>query len=230
MLTDHIRAATPEELAALEALINRKPISRGSVARLVFVRVLILLLLSASWCVLFPLKLASLPGLVVGVLSAVVLMFVSLFFYGDAAFQLSQRRHRIAFEKTALASMQSALATAQVRATDVEASAVIELEQFEDEGEGYVFDVGGQQCLILKGQTYWPHNTERAWPATAFSIVRTPEGNHWLGLFVTGQPLEPIRRIDPKHLREEFVFADLEELRGGSLQDVVKSLCREDAA
>ena len=112
----------------------------------------------------------------------------------------------------------------EVVPSDAAAKAVIELEEFVDEGGGYIFDIGDGQVLFLKGQQYFPVNDEMPWPNTSFEIVRTNPGNRWVGIFCYGGELPPIRTIETSECNEDVVWAEHEEIADGDLESFAKSL------
>ena len=139
-------------------------------------------------------------------------------------------RHHRDFVRDILPELRKALEDGRVAVKQVAASAVIEIEEFEDEGQGYLFDVGGGNVLFLKGQLYYAENQYAEgggdpWPNTRFDIVRTLHGNHWLGIFCQGDPLEPTRTIAAEDQREEYVWDEREEVRHGTLDEVARAIC-----
>jgi hypothetical protein len=131
--------------------------------------------------------------------------------------------HR-SFIRNDLPELKQALLTGMVTVKKICAKAVIELEEFEDEGGGYIFDIGDGQVLFLKGQQYFPVNDEMPWPNTRFEIVRTNPGNRWVGIFCYGGELPPLRTIQTSECNEDVVWAEHEEIADGDLESFAKSL------
>src|SRR3954465_9190104 len=70
------------------------------------------------------------------------------------------------------AELTRALEDGRVTVKRVSAVAVIEIEPLEDEGTGYVFDLGDGRVLFLKGQEYVPtEDGYDPWPNTDFELV-----------------------------------------------------------
>jgi len=67
-----------------------------------------------------------------------------------------------------LRQIESALRGGEVREVRVEASAVAEFEEEEDEGACYAFDVGGGLILFISGQEFYP---SRNFPNSDFSLI-----------------------------------------------------------
>lgn len=61
----------------------------------------------------------------------------------------------------------------------VRAVAVVEIEPIEDEGTGYVFDLGDGRVLFLKGQDYFPADDGAPWPNTEFGSARPRTARCW---------------------------------------------------
>jgi hypothetical protein len=64
--------------------------------------------------------------------------------------------------------MASALRGGQVKDVRVQASAVAEFEEEEDEGAGYAFEVGTETIVFISGQEFYPSRTS---PNTDFSLI-----------------------------------------------------------
>ncbi len=134
-----------------------------------------------------------------------------------------------AFRRDHVPQLEAALADGNVRAMHVEAAAVVEIEEGEDEGAGYVFDVGDGRLLFLKGQRYWPAEDGMTWPNTRFDIVRTVVGDRWVGIFCDGAPLEPEDVVAAADRRDEIVWEEREEVVEADLQEFARSMRRAAA-
>ena len=130
------------------------------------------------------------------------------------------------FQHHDVPEIRKALADGMVRAISVEATAVVTIEEYEDEGAGFVFDVGDGKLLFLKGQQYWPAEEGMAWPNSNFEIVRTVVGNRWVGIFCHGAPLEPVEVLQAAECREDLVWAECEETAEASVGDFTRSIRR----
>lgn len=125
-----------------------------------------------------------------------------------------------------LPQIEAALADGRVAVKRVAAQQVIELVEFEDEGGGFIFDVGDGRLLFLKGQEFEQGQVEQAWPNSEFEIVRTVRGDRWLGIFCTGDELTPLREIDTSDCRDEIVWAHREQLVEGELEQFARSITK----
>jgi hypothetical protein len=123
--------------------------------------------------------------------------------------------------------VREALADGRVEVTRVVAQGVIELEEFEDEGQGFVFDIGGGQSLLLKGQNYLPEDQAAPWPSTEFELVRTAKHRLWVGLFNRGQALTPQQRVPLTEFPSDFVWAEEERIVPLPPEELVARLRRE---
>jgi hypothetical protein len=128
------------------------------------------------------------------------------------------------FRRKVNPKVQEALADGRVEVKRVEAKDVIELEEFEDEGPGWIFDLGDGQCLVLKGQTFYPTNEQSPWPNDQFELVRTSKHGLQVGIFCSGKLLEPSQRISTAEFPEEFIWGEMEATFQGSPAQVVKVL------
>ena len=75
--------------------------------------------------------------------------------------QVTRRRKRVQ-------QIDLALRGGQVREVRVQASAVVELEEVEDEGACYAFDVGNGTVVFISGQEFYP---SRTFPNADFSLI-----------------------------------------------------------
>jgi len=122
------------------------------------------------------------------------------------------------FRRSEVPEIQRALKDGRVKVRRVVAKAVIEIVDFEDEGGGYIFDLGDNKVLFLKGQRFFPVDDEMFWPNSEFEIVRTFTGAKWVGIFCHGRQLPPVRTIGSEDLKEEFTWSDHEEIVHANLE------------
>lgn len=128
------------------------------------------------------------------------------------------------FMRYDLPEIRQALLTGMVSVRKIKTTSVIELAEFEDEGSGYVFDIGDGKVLFLKGQQYFPVNEEMPWPSTEFEIVHTYPGDRWVGIFCHGEKLVPVQTVELSVCREDVVWDEREEVAEGDPESFVKSL------
>ena len=112
----------------------------------------------------------------------------------------------------------------RVLSKDITASEVYEIPESEDEGPGYIFAIGDGKSLLLKGQRYAPEEDQMPWPARDFSLVRSADGAHWIGLFSRGETLQPSRTINMRECTNEFVWSEREDVLVGPLALVLKGI------
>ena len=127
------------------------------------------------------------------------------------------------FMREELPKIQKALEDGNVFVKKISANAVIEIVEFEDEGSGYIYDVGGR-ILFLKGQRFYPVNEDMPWPNSEFEIVRTIHGDIWVGIFCFGKELVPIRELETSVCIDDIVWADREEVLDGDIEQFAKSI------
>lgn len=126
---------------------------------------------------------------------------------GIVAVIVSRRRQRAEYEmmsKEVVPGVRAALDDGKVAVAQVEAQAVVVIQAAEDEGNGYVFDIGDGRMLFLQGQEFDEvRGDDGNWPNTAFEMVRTANGGMWLGVFGNGAPLTAERVISVTECRED---------------------------
>ncbi len=122
--------------------------------------------------------------------------------------------------------IRSALEHGKVLSKRVTAQSVITIEEFEDEGAGYIFDVGDGKSLILKGQQYFPVQEDMPWPSSEFEIIRSADAGVWVGIFSSGKPLAPSRVVKMEDCNNDFFWADMEEVVQGTPDEVLATILR----
>lgn len=137
------------------------------------------------------------------------------------------RYHRD-FARNTLPKLQAALKEGRVAVRHVTALGVIEIGEGEDEGPGYLFDVGDGKTLFLKGQRYIPAEAsdDRHWPNTDFEIVRSATEQLWIGLFCSGKKLEPSAIMESTKCKDDVTWSEREELVQGTPELVFKTLLK----
>ena len=134
------------------------------------------------------------------------------------------RRHYRDFSTDTLPAVRRVLEEGRVASRDVTASDVYEIQECEDEGPGYIFAIGDGKCLLLKGQKYAPEEDRMPWPARQFALVRSIDGQLWIGLFSSGETLSPSRTIEMAECTEEFIWSDREAVLDGQPEDILKGI------
>ncbi len=142
----------------------------------------------------------------------------------DGYFRLTH--HHRDFVRGDIPEIKAALDDGQVFVKKVSAEAVIEIVEFEDEGSGYIYDVGDGKILFLKGQRFYPVNDDMSWPNSKFEIVRTVHGDMWVGIFCSGVQLTAIREIKTSECADDIVWADREDILDGDIEQFAKSITK----
>jgi hypothetical protein len=92
---------------------------------------------------------------------------------------------------------------------------VVEIEELEDEGPGYIFDLGDGRSLFLKGRRF-AHAVGGPWPNSEFDIIRTVAAGLWIGLFCRGHRLTPTRLIENRECDPRVILSEHEDVVDGS--------------
>lgn len=131
------------------------------------------------------------------------------------------------FLLTTRPSLLEALENGQVHVKSATVTAVIAVQYYEDEGDGWLFDVGDDQTFFLKGQWYEHPENDGPWPSTEFEIVSTVVGSHGVGLFSHGTELEPVQEIETGDLLDELIWdQSIERVIPASLDQAAFSIQR----
>lgn len=138
------------------------------------------------------------------------------------------RRREFIAAHTARVSREHARAIEDGRVTvrRVRAAAVVEIEALEDEGTGYVFDLGDGRALFLKGADYFPSD-EMPWPNTDFEIVRTAADGRLLDVHCHGTALPPLRTVSRDDVDPEKGWDEREEVLEMSVDEAVRAVLRD---
>lgn len=113
--------------------------------------------------------------------------------------------------------------------TRVRAAAVVQIEPWEDEGTGYLFDLGDGRVLSMKGDDYFvdgEDQDEARWPNTDFEVVRAAADRRILGMHLHGEALPPVRIIQNGEYDAERWSNLTEGVLEMSLDDAVRSILR----
>lgn len=127
------------------------------------------------------------------------------------------RRYR-QYRQEFLPCCAALLAGAQVEAKTVTATAVCAIAELTDEGNGYLFDIGGGELLFLAGERYRPIDDTMPWPSTEFDIVRAAADGSWIGVFSRGEVLEPSHTVALAECPEALLWAEEEERIEGAIE------------
>lgn len=222
MITETVREITPEErglvppAARQHSLTPRSPGYRTE-ARMLAVAAVVL----AGIVIVRGVPTGSAAAGLASAMLVPIVLFISAF-VRDARSRRSHRPRPI----VPPAPRTSVLEDGRVIVKRVQATAVVEIEELEDEGPGYLFDVGGGQVLFLKGLDYPPYDDETAWPNSDFEIIRGYVDGEFVGMAYHGAALPPARVIRHHEVDAEAVWDEREEVLQMSLDDAVRSLLR----
>lgn len=168
------------------------------------------------------------PPAIVGGLLGSLLGFAGIlclfFIYSLISGYIHWTHHGRDFRQHDVPAIHAALRDGTVHLIAVRATAVVTIQQFEDEGAGFIFDVGDGQVLFLKGQDYQPADDAMPWPNTEFEIVRSAVGNRWIGIFCSGAPLTPITILRNAECNQDINSADHEDIVDASMEEFVRSI------
>ena len=144
-----------------------------------------------------------------------------------ARWQAPNRSFADAHHRRNAAELARALEDGRVAVKRVSAVAVIEIEPLEDEGTGYVFDLGDGRVLFLKGQEYVPTPDGDPWPNTDFELVRTVVHGRFMDLICHGTALPPLRVVRRDDVDPQKGWAAREEVLRMNLDEAVRTVLRE---
>lgn len=230
MYAELTRAIHEKERAELETMASRQtpPVTFAGTMKWISLWGLGII----AWiAVLTGMSLVNISPIIVGLVCAPLGGFAIICLYAiivliQSYFRL--RKYQRDFLQTRLPAIRNDLAHGQVSVKQVSAQAVIAIVPIEDEGGGFIFDVGDGKLFFLKGQEYEsPVTTTMPWPNTDFEIVQTIPGKIWLGIFCSGTKLEPVHEIETSECKDEIVGANQEELVEGDLHQFAATLLKE---
>jgi hypothetical protein len=141
----------------------------------------------------------------------------------NAAIQASRQAHAAQMDRELARVLQDGRATVK----RVRSTAVVEIEPLEDEGTGYVFDVGEGRVLFIKGPDYFPSEDGMAWPNTEFEIVRAAADGRLLDVHCHGAALAPLRVVPRDEVDPERGWDEREEVLEMSVDDAVRTILRD---
>jgi hypothetical protein len=177
-------------------------------------------------CVIGTIKAESLPGgpaLVIPVTFVIgLLAFYFAYLVASTHFHIS--RHVRRFQGN-IPRLKADLENGNALVSRVAATRVLTIEQSEDEGSAYIYDLADGTCLFLRGQDY-DLDDHFPWPARRFEIVHTASG-WFLGVSGAEEALEPARIIPMSEMPESFWSSQepaSETILRGSPEEVLRSL------
>lgn len=225
MIQEYVREMTPAERASIQSTLRPMPArARQTVLRSIETETWVTAAVALVTGVVIAVVVAkSIAGVVIALSMGVVMGGVPL---ARAAARESSRL-KFAARHTAQRDRELAAMREDGRVTvkRVRAVAVVQFEPMEDEGYGYVYDLGDGRVLFLKGQDYPPPDGEEGpWPNTDFEIVRAATDGTMLDIHCHGKLLRPLRVIPGDNLDPQNGWDDREEVLHMSIDDAVRNV------
>ncbi len=222
MIHESVRKMTAEERLAFQRAVHSGP-TRPSPVRWPLAAGLV----TAAALVVA----AGVAGLIPGGLAAALAGVAMFALYDNVvaprAGQRRMQKRREEFAAESERALARVLDDGRVSVKRVRAVAVVEIEPMEDEGPGYLFDLGDGHVLFLRGQEYGLADDDGvSWPNTDFDIVRTVAEGRMLDLACHGQVLAPVRIIRGDEVDPELPWGDREEVLDLTLDQAVKTVLR----
>ena len=111
----------------------------------------------------------------------------------------------------------------RVTVRHVKASAVIYLQADEDEGDGYLFEIGEGRSLLLNGEWSEFLDNDGPWPSDEFEVVESPD-EHLIGFYSIGKPLEPAKTVPLSELDADVMGEIVDKVYDISPDNVLSQL------
>ena len=126
-------------------------------------------------------------------------------------------------QKAGVELYASALRRNEARETRIRSDEMVELEEEEDEGACYAFQLSGEQIIFVSGQDFYP---SARFPNSDFSLVQIYGENEVVVEILIekhGKKLGPKRKI-PAELKSKMKVPDHLQVIAGKLDDLEKLL------
>jgi hypothetical protein len=117
-------------------------------------------------------------------------------------------RHARRFVREDAPKIRAALEDGKASVSSVTSDRAVVIEEFEDEGSAYIFDLGDGTSLYLRGQEYYPEDDDAPWPARQFEIVRAGLDGRLVGIFTGREPVPHVRTVPMAEMPKSFLFSD----------------------
>lgn len=137
--------------------------------------------------------------------------------------RISQSRWRRKFDRETAPQIRAALEYGIVHVKLIDATAAIEIGAFDDEGDGYIFDVGDGRVFLMRDQSFLPIDEAMPWPCSSFEIVWSVQPRLWIGIFCSGSALTPMRIVEPSDDLENANSESYEVLLDANFQELAIS-------
>lgn len=134
--------------------------------------------------------------------------------------------HLRRFLREDVPALRLALDDGKVDVKHVVARAVVQFEEYEDEGTHWLFDVGAGQAFFLP--EIWYFESSAPWPNSDFEIVRSKASDRVIGVFCRGTKLQPKRVIGRDECRDEVLLESRERFVEGDIDRVAESMLKPE--
>lgn len=222
MIQEFAREMTADERESIQSAMRPMPVrARQTPLRLIETETWVTAGVPLLTGVVIALLVAkSLAGAVIALAAGVVIGGVPLV---SAAVRESRRlKFADAYTARRHRELAAMLEDGRVTVKRVRAVAVVQIDLIEDEGYGYVYDLGDGRVLFLKGQDYpSPDDEEGPWPNTDFEIVRAATDGTVLDIHCHGTLLPPLRVVPGDDLDPQKGWDEREEVLHMSMDEAV---------
>jgi hypothetical protein len=169
---------------------------------------------SGLWLVVIPV------AFVIGILA-----FYFAYMLVSSYFHWSRNARRFAREDDP--KIRAALEDGLALVCRVSTDCAIVIEQYEDEGSAFIYDLGDGTSFYLRGQEYYPEDNGAPWPARQFEIVRTRLDRRLVGIFTGNEAVPQVRTVSMAEMPHGFSFSDdpkTETILPGQPDEILKRL------
>jgi hypothetical protein len=103
------------------------------------------------------------------------------------------------FRKTQISLFREIAADGHVVVHSINSSAVARIDECEDEGASFFFDIGGRRMFCFCCWQ-WSDDPDRVWPNDDFEIAESRKHpDHYFKVYCHGSRLNPVRTIEGTH-------------------------------
>src|SRR3954451_22268844 len=229
MIEDTVREMTAEERASLERALRpqrapagTRPYPRPSLHQ----PALELALCVAAGLVVTAVKGPG-PAVLFGVGTLVCLYRLGAAYRRYVRFRTLHTDFFARYDAERARQLTRALEDGRVTVRRIRAVAVVEIEPVEDEGIGYLFDLGDRPVLFLKDDFFFFRDDEDTpWPNTEFEIVRRASDGELVDIYRHGTALPPVRILRHDELDAEAAWDHREKVLEMGLDEAVRTVVK----
>jgi hypothetical protein len=226
MIEDTVREMTAEERSELERALRprerpagTRPSPRSSLSQ----PALELALCVAAGLVVTAVKGPG-PAVLFGVGTLICLYRLGAAYRRYVPFREQNTEFFARYDAERARAIARALEDGRVTVRRVRAVAVVEIEPVEDEGTGYLFDLGDGRVLFFK-QYFFP-GEDAPWPSAEFEIVRRAADGELVDVYRQGAALPPVRVIRSDELDPEAAWDEREEVLEMGLDEAARTVLK----